>query len=276
MSKKKRRGRGKPPRKATAEEDASLEAQVAKLKINSSSTAQDNFDEEAFLDAAIKLAAAENDAQWINGCDHGHGSRAIDERVLDFIRAFNSAFHAAEDSLVSATKLVSRRYNDVWLDLAKMKAVVSCLVCESTENALRAEGNAGYCAAVAYFFEHHIAVGMNNTEEALASLNAQKALELHVADNNDRVLISFLRKRIPCKCLDEKYNEVKSRPKMGICSNPECPLPERKAERSKMFYCTQCSCAYYCSSECQKAHWPEHKEECNRCSCCSSCGKKIT
>ena len=280
MSKKKGRGRGKAPRKVTA--DASLELQMAKLKVDSNSFAaaqnEDNFDEEALLDAAIKLAAAENDAQWINGCDHGHGSRAIDERVLDFIRAFNSAFFAAEESLVNATKVVSRRYATVWLDSAKMKAVVSCLVCEATENALRgaARGSAGYCAALAYFFEHHIAVGMNNTEEAIASLNSQKAFELHVADNNDRVLISFLRKRIPCKCLDEKYNEVKTRPKMGICSNPECPLPERKAERSKMFYCTQCSCAYYCSSECQTADWPEHKEACNRCSCCNSCGKKIT
>lgn len=277
MSQKKQRGRGRAPRKATAvlvankeEQDASLEAQVAKLKLE--------YDEEAFLDAAIKLAAAENDAQWINGCDHGHGSRAIDEKVLDFIRAFNSAFHAAEESLVNATKVVSRRYATVWLDSAKMKAVVSYLVCKATENALRGaeRGSAGYCAALAYFFEHHIAVGMNNTEEAIASLNSQKAFELHAADNNDRVLVSFLRKRIPCKCLDEKYNEMKTRPKLGICSNPECPLPGRKAERSKMFYCTQCSCAYYCSSECQTVDWPEHKEECNRCSCCNSCGKKIT
>ena len=266
MSKKKRRGRGKAPRKATAvaneeeEQGASLEAQVAKLKLE-----YDNFDEEAFLDAAIKLAAAESDARWINGCDHG---RPVDARVLDFVRAFESPFNRVAErtgnfptSLDNAATIISRKYNDVWHDSARINAVVSSLVSEATEEVLRGGGSAGWYAAFVYFFEHHIAVGMNNTEEAIASLNTQKPFELHLADNSDRVLISFLRKRIPCKCLDEKYKEVKTRPKMGICSNLECPLPGRKAERSKMFDCTGCHLAY-CSSGCQKADWPKHKFNC--------------
>jgi len=283
MSKKKRRGRGKAPQKTTAEDqDASLEAQVAKLKINNSSAAQNrsnNFDEVAFLDEAIKLAAAENDAQWINGCDHG---RPIDARVLDFVRAFESAFDVAAErtgnfsgSLDNAATIISRKYNDVWFDSARINAVVSSLLCKATEDVLRGGEFAGYFAALVYYFEHHIAVGMDN-KAALETFNTQEAFELHrVADCNDRVLISFLRKRIPCKCLDEKYEEVKSMPKMGICANLECPLPDRKAERSKMFYCARCRERYYCSLECQTADWPEHKQRCYPCPCCNSCGNKI-
>jgi hypothetical protein len=113
---------------------------MAKLKVDSSSSAAqkyDNFDEDAFLSEAIKLAAAENDAQWINGCDHG---RPIDARVLDFVRAFESAFTAEAgrsgvmtDAYLSAHAVTSKRYADVMFDLAKVKMVVSYFLSEATE-----------------------------------------------------------------------------------------------------------------------------------------------
>jgi hypothetical protein len=79
--------------------------------------------------------------------------------------------------------------------------------------------------------------------------------------------VNFFRKRIPCQCLDKKYKEVKSIIKMGLCCNPACSLPDRQVERKKMFKCTggcRCSNTYYCSYECQKADWSEHKKECSR------------
>lgn len=32
---------------------------------------------------------------------------------------------------------------------------------------------------------------------------------------------------------------------------------------SRMFRCSKCKCVVYCSSKCQKAHWPTHKTTCN-------------
>ena len=87
-----------------------------------------------------------------------------------------------------------------------------------------------------------------------------KMAELYHGD--DHTLVNFFRKRIPCKCLDSKYEEVKSIKKIGFCLNPKCSLPGKKTERSKMLYCTQCRNANYCSRECQVAHWPFHKEFC--------------
>eukprot|EP00986_Skeletonema_menzelii_P008685 scaffold3767_cov116-Skeletonema_menzelii.AAC.10 len=41
---------------------------------------------------------------------------------------------------------------------------------------------------------------------------------------DEHTIVSFFRKRVPCKCLDKKYNEVKSIVKMGLCGNPSCAL----------------------------------------------------
>ena len=80
---------------------------------------------------------------------------------------------------------------------------------------------------------------------------------------DDHTLVRFFQKRIPCTCLDTKYEEVKSITKMSICHNPSCNLPHRRAARSDMFYCAQCKQANYCSRECQKSDWKRHKCWCN-------------
>eukprot|EP00984_Skeletonema_dohrnii_P004367 scaffold1560_cov146-Skeletonema_dohrnii-CCMP3373.AAC.2 len=51
-------------------------------------------------------------------------------------------------------------------------------------------------------------------------VNGAKHEELKYADKH--TLVSFFRSRIPCKCLDEKYKEVKNITKMGICANLGC------------------------------------------------------
>jgi len=78
-----------------------------------------------------------------------------------------------------------------------------------------------------------------------------KVEDLFYAD--EHTLVSFLRKHIPCSCLDKKYKEVRSTAKMSGCYNEHCSLPDRKVERSKANPCSRCRSAYYCSRECQKA-----------------------
>ena len=91
-----------------------------------------------------------------------------------------------------------------------------------------------------------------------------KIMELSLAD--EHTLVQFFRKQIPCSCLDEKYKEVKSITKMGICFNDCCPLPGSMI-RSKMLRCTGCINGHnvsYCSRACQEAHWPVHKIVCGK------------
>ena len=88
-----------------------------------------------------------------------------------------------------------------------------------------------------------------------------KITELFVAD--EHTLVRYLQKRIPCSCLDEKYEEVKDMKKIGLCCNPQCKLPGNVAERTSMLCCSRCRLEYYCSRECQAAHWRAgHKEAC--------------
>ena len=108
----------------------------------------------------------------------------------------------------------------------------------------------------AYFIEQHIA----------AVFFSQRTIQVcrieELCSCDEHTLVSFFRKRIPCKCLDEKYKEVKSVKKMGSCSNPDCSLPGRKVERNQILLCAQCNQLGYCSRACQKAHWKEHKKIC--------------
>lgn len=52
------------------------------------------------------------------------------------------------------------------------------------------------------------------------------------------------------------------------CANPACGKKEPPAElRTKekvaaFALCASCKCVHYCGRECQKAHWPNHKEDC--------------
>ena len=78
-------------------------------------------------------------------------------------------------------------------------------------------------------------------------------------------LVKYFRKRIPCSCLDGKYDEVKAITKLGFCFNPECNFEmSGELERSKTMYCSRCRCATYCSRECQKADWARHKSYCDK------------
>ena len=114
-------------------------------------------------------------------------------------------------------------------------------------------------ATYASFFEEWIAAIVHKTK---ATVGWAKIVELCVGD--DHTLVSYYRKRIPCSCLDEKYKKVKSVKKMGFCYNIDCNMPDGMVERGKMFCCTRCGDANYCSVECQKADRKKHKKLCDR------------
>ena len=46
----------------------------------------------------------------------------------------------------------------------------------------------------------------------------------------------------------------------AFCWSPACHLPAE----GKLLCCSRCQTARYCGRECQKSHWPEHREECKR------------
>jgi len=85
-----------------------------------------------------------------------------------------------------------------------------------------------FCAHYACFFEEYIACELNETQ---AFINTN---EMRKVAADEHTLISYLKHRIPCKCLDEKYKQVKSTKKMGFCYNKDCCHPNGLVERSSL------------------------------------------
>ncbi len=218
----------------------------------------------------------------VQRCRHGFELDGHEERLcLDFVEVFSdgvianlrSGDNELRSGLIAGCNATKEKFGaSVLDDAAKLKDIISCLVAKGVQNIL--DGNvratleevdevkgdgtpARLEASLACYFEQYIAVVI---EETQTLVNMSHIAELQWADMN--TLVNYLRKRIPCKCLDKKYKEVKSIIKMGLCTNPECSLPDRKVERKKMLRCTGCSGTHYCSYECQKAHWKRHKEKC--------------
>eukprot|EP00984_Skeletonema_dohrnii_P001807 scaffold594_cov71-Skeletonema_dohrnii-CCMP3373.AAC.5 len=280
-SKKKARGKARARRVAKSrkawEEDAAVNvaSQIQRLQIGTNSSDQDE-DEDALLEDAINFAAAEkeelgaaaaaknDEANNSKNCLHGfvrfprgHVCGAfIESFVHEFLVGCESAsLYDGFDNVYRATKI---KYAEVWNDADKMQLVIAFFLCNGAEKILLdGDSDRGYNDAMfVSFLEQVIAVNIQKTE---ASHDWGKIAEVKC---DEHTLVSFFRKRIPCKCLDESYKEVKSITKMGLCHNLSCSLPDRTAERSKMLSCTRCRRANYCSRECQKAAWPLHKQSC--------------
>ena len=179
-----------------------------------------------------------------------------------FEKLYNEAIESGDcsfaDGLVEAAVASMDEYADVWEDSTKLEAAISYLLCIGTDAILGKNNLAKLFAAFARYFEQDIAVNMKQDQ---ALLNIPKIEDTYYGD--DHTLVKFLRHRIPCTCLDEKYEEVKQIAKMGYCNNPGCNIPNRRVERSKTKYCSRCRCVTYCSRECQEAHWTRHKRYCD-------------
>ncbi len=236
---------------------------------------KDADDDDALLEEAIKLSIAERDALEATGaaehsdgnekCRHGFAQLPKGHICLQFVQKYKEEYEEKADAdmnigMVLTTSFLSlyEKYPEVCKDSDKMDLVASyCLYTGTEQLLLGIADNARVYATFACFFDEMKEVFLN---VAQATPNWTKAIELNTAD--EHTLVQYFRKRNPCSCLDGKYNEAKSITKMGRCCNSTCTLPDKKAKRGAMFYCTGCRLANYCSRECQVADWGRHKEGC--------------
>ena len=289
-SKKKARGKARRAAKSRkAKEDGGavngITSEMQRLQISNNKTSKDK-DEDALLEAAINLATAErekleaagtNDEKDISKeCYHGFVPWPRGHVCEAFLESFIVEFNACCRSSPSIYELfgyiyeaTKTKYTEVWNDSDMVQWSASRLVMHVANLIL--EGNYSIAARFSMcssFFEQWAAVLYQNESQASCVWDKfvdylcdwGKMSELYLGD--EHTIVSFFRKRIPCKCLDDKYKKVKFIKKIGFCNSPTCSLPERKTLRSKMLYCTQCRKANYCSRECQVANWPTHKEYC--------------
>jgi hypothetical protein len=251
------------------QKQGTLDSKMQRLRIG------EENDDDALLEEAIKLAVVEQQEIKMKekeNCTHGFNpsSRFQAQFCGDFLKTFTESMHAASkgnrrcDWLQSANDAFGTAIDNSTMTTNESKnysnklCISPCCLAEGTKFILKGKSDdARLCAVLSLFTKGQGA--------AAESIDRQKVLE--VIDGDEHTLVQFFRKQIPCSCLDEKYKEVKSITKMGICFNDDCPLPDKMAVRSKMFQCTGCCDGYnvsYCSRECQEAHWPYHKHGCGK------------
>eukprot|EP00984_Skeletonema_dohrnii_P034787 scaffold33690_cov202-Skeletonema_dohrnii-CCMP3373.AAC.3 len=208
--------------------------------------------------------------QQIHICNHGLPCQV--EICARFVYALLNEYNAAAirrgDNSIPRTFTAlhamnaKEEYNEVRNDASKMTLIVSYLV--SLATGYVKEGNmesARIAAHYACYFEEYIAAVLNGTQ---ATMYRAKISELLRLPADEHTLISYLKHRIHCRCLDEMYKQVKTTKKMGLCLNEDCCHPDGMVERSSLLNCTRCRFANYCSQECQEADWPRHKKlECD-------------
>jgi hypothetical protein len=69
----------------------------------------------------------------------------------------------------------------------------------------------------------------------------------------ERGLICWLKKKIPCPCLNEARRHARQNlPNTGKCMAPACGMILPKTELMK---CSGCKISEYCSRDCQKTDW---------------------
>ena len=209
-------------------------------------------------------------------CTHGWDQDEYDEShdCFKFIETVMEVFRDRKPTkkkwqrFEAACEATREKYPEIWCDSTKLKWIASAFVSIGARSVIHTsktksvESSADirlstHSVCFSEWIQQYVACALHNS---VPLYYKARILELRFAD--ERRILGFLKKRIPCSCLDELYAEMKHLPKMGLCGSLNCSHPDRKVEISKMWSCEACRRGHYCSKECQTDHWLSHKEDC--------------
>jgi hypothetical protein len=143
-------------------------------------------------------------------------------------------------------------------DKSACDMLVACLVCIGTN----------YICTLPPCFHSYYASFIAQTILFIEAMSTGTPEVVHGLEYNSKLrdmwddkkrIVTFFHKRNGCSCLKEIYIQQKAQPKMSICYH--C---QKHFERKKIMLCTQCKFVQYCSTECQRANWPNHREWCKQ------------
>lgn len=214
---------------------------------------------------AVTPATAEGEAKEDKQeCDHSipiTGEMSTCIKIFDlFMKTYFDGTLVTEENnalmkFIASQNAVERQFPGTWRNASRREGLMKLILLQGKQKVFEGSlSDARWFARLARYIET-----MDHDKNDFASM--KKAFDLYHSD--DRTTVKFFLTRSRCKCLERIYKDFESVTKICRCCNPECPLPYRKFERKKQLYCTACGVAEYCTPDCQKVHWPQHKQLCN-------------
>lgn len=204
----------------------------------------------------------------VSVCTHGwsHTEYPVNHDCHNFIEAVLNVVTRASvagDACSDAIDTTVHTFPELWKDPASMEWISSALISLGTDILLAEDDERGVfdCSTAIGLSEHikqHLACNVYESQPFCYHARVHDLLNADI-----RRCVSYIKKRVPCSCLDEKYKEVKALPKMGTCRYPKCSHPQSKVALSKLLSCERCRRQHYCSEECHAADWQRHKEKDN-------------
>lgn len=193
-----------------------------------------------------------------HGWDHSKYTSAEHERNKFIERALELFQHVTIRSHLEVIfkDYLRKEYPKVWTDSVSLEWIAAAFMSIGTELIIQQDTNNynNYLCVFSEFMTQYVAYGAHKSQPLIYYARIR---ELGWIDK--RRLVSYMKKRIPCSCLDAKFKALKSLPKMGLCSNDECAVGSNMLELSSMMSCGGCRKEHYCSEACQAADWNRHK-----------------
>lgn len=200
---------------------------------------------------------------WIeeNSCDHGCAAKVPDDHLVHSFMDLLFA-NAMDMVLYEIMFCTYQKYPEVWNDNIHRQMVLNIMSIIGTNMLLKGDYQARiwaiFISQCIMSIEHYNGTGIGPVINCRAVTKKRRDFDLDCSSLR-RDLLKFYRKRTSCKCLKKLHlNERKNTSKMGLCWG--C---EKEYERVSLSVCSRCMVDQYCSRECQIAHWPRDKKDCD-------------
>lgn len=205
-------------------------------------------------------------------CHHGYEHPPSGDPIYTFKKAYGLSMKEAMKAKTTigpathmkvAELLEEQGLSHLWDSEGKREQIISCLVSFGTDCLLETEENNLAGAAVIAIGvkllelsgDFHLALiprMINDNDMKLRWINSQSEMQkftLTLMGDAQREVTKFFSSRNKCNCLKEKYKELKTESKKGICT-----YCRAVTEREKLKICNGCRLANYCSKSCQVSH----------------------
>jgi len=192
-------------------------------------------------------------------CLHGALIPPRGHPVYEFINTFREGCVFEDGNINIAGDMVDavyetfEKHEDVWKDSTLRTMAINIILRIGTDLIIDRNLFARFNCIAIVFLENY------DGEDKLDSAVSKATEDLtYLLCAEEREIVHFYRKRIPCSCLDKLYSEIKKIEDRGS----RCFHCKQTVKSKDIKTCSRCKFVQYCSKECQIKDWPTHKGKC--------------